>query len=147
MILHGPVWVEPGDPENLSLKEIESACAERCDALGMDLDFRIAEDGERAFETIAGECDQYDALIINPIFRSMECAQGAEACRAVIEAFARPGKPVIEVHVENIFRSEIADSRPLRVMKSGLGLVCGLGVSGYLLAIEAVHRQLMTAAA
>ena len=142
LILNGP-----GNPTNSDLQKIEAACVERCNALSVKLDFRQANAEEEVHRRIVRDSDNYDALIVSPSAGALGGNVGYEACRAAIEAIMHLNKPVIEVHIENMFRSEVQSLRPLQVPEGGLGLVCGLGVKGYLLAIDATYRQLMSRAA
>jgi len=62
---------------------------------------------------------------------------------AVLDALLALGLPVIEVHLSNIFRRESFRQHSLMSL-AAKGVICGLGASGYLLAIDAFARLLRT---
>ena len=68
-------------------------------------------------------------------------AAPAEAAKAQIEKSptekAQAEKPVIEVHISNIFRRE-AFRHHSWVSSAAKGVICGLGIKGYALALEAM---------
>jgi 3-dehydroquinate dehydratase-2 len=55
-----------------------------------------------------------------------------------LRAFARP---VIEVHITNVFARE-PERRVLVTAAACAGVISGLGVQGYILALEAITRML-----
>ncbi|HMK79548.1 MAG TPA: type II 3-dehydroquinate dehydratase, partial [Xanthobacteraceae bacterium] len=65
---------------------------------------------------------------------------------AVLDALLMLGKPIIEVHMSNIYRRE-----PFRhhsfISKAATGIVAGLGPLGYELAITALARLIAAKAA
>ena len=62
---------------------------------------------------------------------------------ALLDALLALGLPVIEVHLSNIFRRESFRQHSL-ISLAAKGVICGLGASGYLLAIDAFARLLRT---
>jgi 3-dehydroquinate dehydratase-2 len=62
---------------------------------------------------------------------------------ALLDALLALGLPVIEVHLSNIFRRESFRQHSLMSL-AAKGVICGLGASGYLLAIDAFARLLRT---
>ncbi|MGQ0639987.1 MAG: type II 3-dehydroquinate dehydratase [Gemmatimonadaceae bacterium] len=65
---------------------------------------------------------------------------------AIRDAFAATSLPYVEVHVSNIYARE--PERRHSVLASGaLGIVAGLGVAGYELALRALVERLRTARA
>lgn len=75
-----------------------------------------------------------DAIVINPGAYSHTSVAIHDAIRAV-------GLPVIEVHLSNIYTRE-----PFRhhsyVSPVALGVICGLGATGYRLALHALAEKL-----
>jgi 3-dehydroquinate dehydratase-2 len=51
--------------------------------------------------------------------------------------------PVIEVHITNIHRREEFRQHSL-VSRAALGVICGLGIGGYALALQAMAEHLET---
>ncbi|MEI6161620.1 MAG: type II 3-dehydroquinate dehydratase, partial [Roseococcus sp.] len=56
---------------------------------------------------------------------------------AILDALLAVGLPVIEVHITNIHRREEFRHHSL-VSKAATGVIAGLGVAGYALALEAM---------
>jgi 3-dehydroquinate dehydratase-2 len=60
---------------------------------------------------------------------------------AIMDALSAAERPVVEVHLSNIFRRE-----PFRhhsyVAPAALGVICGFGPKGYLLALDGLHTHL-----
>ena len=143
LILNGPGLADPGTGDgntsgNLSLQGIQDECAALCEKSGIELDFRQTDDEDEMFRWIAKDSADHDALIINPA----DSQADSSLSRDYSEAVSGLGKPVIEVHMTNIFRDEPQTTAPLQVPESGIGFVCGLGVHGYLLAIKSLERRL-----
>ncbi len=77
---------------------------------------------------------QFDALVLNPGAYSHTSIAIHDAIRAV-------GLPVIEVHLSNIHARE-AFRHHSYVSPVPLGVICGLGASGYKLALHALAEKL-----
>ncbi|WP_407652142.1 type II 3-dehydroquinate dehydratase [Dongia rigui] len=119
-----------------SLKDIEKACAEKAKALGLALDFRQSNlEGELI--TWAQEARGTKAgIVINP-------AGYGHTSIALLDALLVTELPVIEVHLSNIHRRE-----PFRhhtyTSQAATGVICGLGATGYLMALEAMANLIKT---
>ena len=61
---------------------------------------------------------------------------------SAIKTITRQNKPVIEVHISNIFQQGIESTKPIHVPKCEVGFVSGLGIHSYDLAIRAVNKKL-----
>ena len=59
-----------------------------------------------------------------------------------MDALLAVGLPVIEVHLTNIHRREEFRQHSC-VSKAAVGVICGLGVRGYALALEAMADLLL----
>jgi 3-dehydroquinate dehydratase len=86
---------------------------------------------------IARDSSHFDALLINPVG-----AVDSERYRSALEISARPSRPVIEVHLDNIFRKGDNAPKPLPGPDGETGLVCGLGLHSYSLGIRAIAERL-----
>lgn len=82
---------------------------------------------QEAFERDAG-------VIINPAGFSF-------ASVPVLDAVKLVQRPVIEVHITNIHKREEPYCRSL-ISRAATGVVCGLGVDGYLVALHAMAMAL-----
>lgn len=147
LVLNGPGLAELSDLDgnsygSLSLQEIRDACSALCEQLGIGIDFRQTDDEAEMTRWIAKDGENYDALIINPVGYSRAASVGVELFRSAIAKIAHKEKPLIEVHITNIFRDGADTIKPLQVSGSKLGFICGLGVHSYLLAIKAAAKRL-----
>jgi len=123
---------EPDVYGTQTLADIEGACRERADALGVGIVFRQTNHEGELVDWIQQARGQADAIVINP-------AALTHTSVAVFDALTAVGLPAVEVHLSNIFKRE-----PWRhhsyVSPAAVGVVCGLGGTGYVLAIEALAR-------
>ena len=147
LVINGPGLADLGNYDgnsygNLTLAKIKDECSVLCDQLDAHLDFRQTDDEDEMFRAIAKDSDNYDALIINPIGYSRAASVEFEMYRSAIKMIAHLKKPVIEVHITNIFQQGAEITKPLQVPEGEMGFVCGLGVYSYLVAIKAVNRRL-----
>lgn len=147
LVINGPGLADLGNFDgntygNLTLAGIKDECFALCEQLGATLDFRQTDDEDEMFRAIAKDSDNYDALIINPVGYSRAASVEFELYRSAIKMIAHLKKPVIEVHISNIFQQGAEITKPLQVPEGEMGFICGLGVNSYLLAIKAVTRRL-----
>lgn len=115
-----------------SFETLRERCMARARMAGLRLDFRQSNsEGELiGWVEEAGECA--DGLIING-------AGLTYGSVALFDALALCEKPVIEVHMSNIWKREALRHRSL-ISKTAKGVIAGLGVDGYELAVEAMAR-------
>jgi len=119
----------------------ESACTQQCAQLGLSLAFRQTDDLQQFAQWLTQDLDRVDAFVLNP--HSSQRAMDAIHRKAIENALANQG-PGIEVHLSNMFADSAASCEPLRPTDCDLGLVCGLGVQGYVVAIKALHQRLQS---
>ncbi len=121
---------EPEKYGSTTLDELEALCAEVAEEVGLAIDFRQTN-GEGELVTWVQECRGRAAgIIINP-------AGYTTTSIAVMDALLAVDLPVIEVHITNIHRREEFRHNSY-VSKAATGVICGLGVGGYALAIRAM---------
>lgn len=147
LILNGPGLDElrrfdSSFDEDLTLERIEEECGKLCRRHDIAMTFRQGNVEKEMFDWIANNGSDYDALIINPIgYYSYEAYEKFEAYRSAIKMLAHLKKPVVEVHITNIFRRGADLITPLREPDAEIGFICGLGLQSYLLAIESIARR------
>jgi 3-dehydroquinate dehydratase-2 len=79
------------------------------------------------------ETEPSDAIIINPGALSHYSMALADALRG-------SGKPVVEVHISNVFRRE-PDRHRMVTAEAAKGVISGLGFEGYLAALEYLRSR------
>lgn len=121
---------EPEKYGTATLDDVEALCAEVADELGFAIDFRQTN-SEGELVTWVQECRGRAAgIIMNP-------AGYTTTSIATMDALLAVGVPVIEVHITNIHRREEFRHHSF-ISKAATGVICGLGVEGYALAIRAM---------
>ncbi len=146
LILNGPGLSDLSDYDGnsygeISLDAIRDQSSALCEELGIALDFRQTDDEDEMLRFIARDSEEFSALIINPVGYARATTVDFEMYRSAIKMIAHLKKPVIEVHIANIFQQGAEITRPLQVPEGAMGFVCGMGIGSYLLAIRsAAHR-------
>jgi 3-dehydroquinate dehydratase-2 len=118
-----------------TLGDVESLCAASAEALGLAIDFRQSN-GEGELVSWVQECRGVGSkpgaagIIINP-------AGYTTTSVALMDALLAFERPVIEVHITNIHRREEFRQHSY-VSKVAVGVICGLGLAGYALALTAM---------
>ena len=121
---------EPEKYGTATLDDVETLCAEAAEDLGLAIDFRQTN-SEGELVTWIQECrGRAEGIVINP-------AGYTTTSVAVLDALLAVGLPVIEVHITNIHRREEFRQHSL-VSKAATGVIAGLGVAGYALALQAM---------
>ena len=120
-----------------SFPQIEARCRKHADGLGVALDFRQSNHEGVLIDWIQEARQKADGLIINGAGLTYTSV-------AILDALMALEKPIIEVHMSNIYKRE-----PFRhhsfISKAATGIVAGLGPLGYELAITAMARLLAEA--
>jgi 3-dehydroquinate dehydratase II len=123
---------EPEKYGHSTLDDVEALCAETAEELGLAIDFRQTN-GEGELITWVQECRGRAAgIIINP-------AGYTTTSIGLMDALLAVALPVIEVHITNIHRREEFRHHSF-VSKAATGVIAGLGVEGYALALQAMAR-------
>ncbi len=117
-----------------TLDDVEQLCAEAGERLGLAIDFRQSNiEGELI--SWVQECrGRARGIVINP-------AGYTTTSVALMDALLAAELPVIEVHVTNIHRREEFRQHSY-VSKASVGVICGLGIRGYSLALAALAELL-----
>lgn len=138
-VLNGPTLNMLGRREphiygSQTLADVEAMTAERATALGHAIDFRQTNSEGQLVDWILEAREKACGIIING-------AAYTHTSVALMDAISASELPVVEVHISNIFKRE-----PFRhhsyVSAVSLGIICGLGPIGYVLAVEALSHYL-----
>jgi 3-dehydroquinate dehydratase-2 len=134
-VLNGPnlnlLGAGEGEPEgSTTLDDVEALCAETAEVVGLAIDFRQTN-SEGELISWVQECRGRAAgILINP-------AGYATTSVALMDALLAVGLPAIEVHLGNPFREEHL-RRPSHVSRAAVGVIYGLGMRSYALALTAL---------
>jgi len=121
---------EPAIYGATTLDDVEALCAETAEGLGLAIDFRQTNHEGELISWVQ-ECHGRAAgIVINP-------AGYTHTSVALMDALLAVGLPVVEVHLSNIHRRE-AFRHHSYVSRAATGVICGLGASGYALALRAM---------
>lgn len=125
---------EPATYGSQKLVDIENIAIEEGRKLGFEVTCRQSNIEGELVTWIQQALGQFDAVIINP-------GAYSHTSIAIHDAFRAVNLPVIEVHLSNIYTRE-----PFRhhsyVSPVALGVICGLGATGYKLALHALAEKL-----
>lgn len=113
-----------------SFPEIEARCRRHAGTLGLALDFRQSNHEGLLIDWIQEARRDAAGLVVN-------AAGLTYTSIAILDALLAFGKPIVEVHMSNIYKREPFRHRSF-VSKAATGIVAGLGPAGYELALTAV---------
>ncbi len=113
-----------------TIDDVENLCAEAAEQLGLAIDFRQTN-GEGELIGWVQECRNRAAgIVINP-------AGYTTSSIGLMDALLAVDLPTIEVHITNIHRREEFRQHSF-VSKAATGVIAGLGIQGYALALQAI---------
>ena len=135
LILNGPNLNRLGLREphiygSTSLKEVEDMCRKRAEARGHTVSFHQSNSEAEIIDWIHDGIDGASGIIINP-------AAFTHTSVAILDALNMFDGPIIELHISNPHKREAFRHHSF-VTLAATGLICGLGVNGYPLAVEAM---------
>jgi 3-dehydroquinate dehydratase II len=138
LVLNGPNLASLGrrEPElygSRTLADLEALLTARAAELGIQLHCLQSNHEGQLIDWIEREAEGTDAIIINPGALSHTSLALADALRG-------SGKPVIEVHISNVFAREPERHRMVTAT-TAKGVISGLGFDGYLAALNFVATQ------
>ncbi len=136
LVLHGPNLNllgtrEPQTYGSTTLSEIDSALVARAAVAGVSCStFQSNHEGALVDRIQAARDEGVSFIIINP-------AAFTHTSIAIRDALAGVGIPFIEVHLSNVHARETFRHKSY-LSALAVGVICGLGAQGYLLALEYV---------
>jgi 3-dehydroquinate dehydratase II len=117
---------EPDVYGTRTLADLEAMVNKHAGELGLDVSCRQSNHEGQLIDWI--ETDASDAIVINPGALSHYSLALADALRG-------SGKPVVEVHISNVFAREPERHRMVTAA-AAKGVISGLGFHGYLAALD-----------
>lgn len=121
-----------------TLAQVQSRTEALADELGLQCEFRQTNHEGVMVDWLQEAFEKDAAVVINPAGFSF-------ASIPVLDAIKLIKKPVVEVHITNIHQRD-EQYRHSLVSLAARGVICGLGVQGYTLAVRAVAEMLREAA-
>jgi len=140
IIINGPNLNLLGEREkekygNFSLKDVENDCLNFSKKNDMEVSFYQSNIEGELIDSIQESRDNYNGLIIN--------AGGyTHTSVSILDALTILKIPIIELHITNIYNREDFRHKSL-ISKVASGIICGFGVNGYIMAIDAMKNILI----
>ena len=125
---------EPEIYGKTTLADIEKACVNHAKSLGLAATCRQSNSEAELIEWIHGAAGAFGGIILN-------AGAYTHSSIALHDALKAAGIPVIEVHLSNIYQREEFRHRSY-ISPVAEGIICGLGLEGYLLALTAFAHRL-----
>ena len=139
LIINGPNLNLLGEREqsqygSITFDELKKICLEKSKDLGIKIEFFQSNIEGEIVTIIQNAREKYNGIIIN-------AAGFTHTSVSIRDALAIYKKPIIELHISNIYKREEFRHKSLI---SGVvnGIICGLGTNGYILAINAMQDLL-----
>ena len=140
LIINGPNLNLLGEREqsqygSVSFDKLKEKCLKKSKELNINLDF-IQSNIEGEIVTIIQEArKKFNGMIIN----AAGFTHTSVSIRDALDVFK---KPIIELHISNIYKREEFRHKSM-ISGVATGVICGLGVNGYILAINAMQELLI----
>jgi 3-dehydroquinate dehydratase-2 len=131
-VLNGPNLNLLGEREpevygTSTLADVERICRELCDAVGVALEFKQTNSEGRLIDQIQA-ARASAGIVINPA--------GCSYSVAVLDALKACSAPIVEVHISNVHARSEAWRAETLTTAAAVGVISGLGVEGYRLALQ-----------
>jgi len=139
IIINGPNLNLLGEREqsqygSITLKELKEICTKKSDELGLKVEFVQSNVEGELVNIIQESRKKFDGIIIN----AAAFTHTSVAIRDALEVFK---KPIIELHISNIYKREEFRQKSL-ISDIVTGGIFGLGIDGYILAIISMQKLL-----
>ena len=139
IIINGPNLNLLGEREqsqygSITLKNLEENCIKKSKELNLELKFCQSNVEGELVNIIQDARKNFDGIIIN----AAAFTHTSVAIRDALEVFK---KPIIELHISNIYKREEFRKKSL-ISDIVTGGIFGLGANGYILAIISMHKLL-----
>ena len=109
-------------------------CRKRAEELGLKIEIKQSNVEGEIVNIIQQSKEEFDGIIIN----AGGYSHTSVAIRDALDIFK---KPIIELHISNIYKRE--EFRHKSIISGVVtGIICGLGINGYILAINSMHEML-----
>ena len=139
IIINGPNLNLLGEREqsqygSITLEKIKENCQKKSNELGLKVDFAQSNIEGEIVDIIQDSRKNFDGMIIN----AAAFTHTSVAIRDALDIFK---KPIIELHISNIYKREEFRQKSL-ISDIVTGGIFGLGADGYILAIISMQKLL-----
>ena len=139
IVVNGPNLNLLGEREqsqygSTTFKQLKENCIKKSNEIGADLEFVQSNIEGELVDLIQDARKKYDGMIIN----AAGFTHTSVAIRDALDLFK---KPIIELHISNIYKREEFRHKSL-ISDIATGGIFGLGVEGYILAIISIEKIL-----
>ena len=139
IIINGPNLNLLGEREqsqygSITFKELKEICAKKSNEMGLKVEFAQSNIEGELVNTIQESRKKFDGIIIN-------AAAFTHTSVAIRDALDVYKKPIIELHISNIYKREEFRQKSL-ISDIVTGGIFGLGTDGYILAIISMQKLL-----
>ena len=139
IVINGPNLNLLGEREqsqygSITYEELKNKCLKYSKDIGFNIEFTQSNIEGEIVTMIQDSRKKYDGIIIN-------AAGFTHTSVSISDALAIYKKPIIELHISNIYKREEFRHKSL-ISAVASGVICGLGANGYILAINAMQELL-----
>ena len=139
IIINGPNINLLGDRDKSiygsdTYEDLLKRCKSEADKNKINIDFYQSNVEGELVNKIQEARNNYDGMIIN-------AAAFSHTSIAIRDALSLFNKPSIELHISNIYKREEFRHKSL-ISDVVTGIICGLGTSGYILAINSIYEMI-----
>ena len=139
IIINGPNLNLLGEREqsqygSVTFKELEEICTKKSNELGLKVEFAQSNVEGELVNIIQESRKKFNGIIIN----AAAFTHTSVAIRDALDIFQ---KPIIELHISNIYKREEFRQKSL-ISDIVTGGIFGLGIDGYILAIISMQKLL-----
>ena len=139
IIINGPNINLLGEREqsqygSITFEKLKENCLKKSKELGLVIEFAQSNIEGELVNIIQDARKNFDAMIIN-------AAAFTHTSVAIRDALSLFKKPCIELHISNIYKREEFRHKSL-ISDVVTGMICGLGTSGYILAINSIYEMI-----
>jgi 3-dehydroquinate dehydratase-2 len=117
-----------------TLADIEKACRAEAVHLGLTVEFAQSNHEGVLVDLIQAARDKNSAIVIN-------AGAYTHTSVALLDALNAAELPTVEVHISNIYKRESFRHHSY-ISPAAVGVIAGLGIQGYLVALQALARLL-----
>ena len=115
-----------------TLQDIEGLCRDHADQIGIEVAFSQSNHEGALVDSIHSARGVHSGIVLN-------AGAYTHTSIALMDAVYSAGLPVIELHLSNIHaREEFRHTS--YISKAAVGIICGFGARGYVLALDAMHN-------